>query len=169
MLCLTFCAAGEAQTRRRSARRSPRAAGGASAASSAAAQNAEIRAGAERVATQVQNLTRFIYLYGRISNGVEASEQMRRQGGANAGEAPQLEKTKTGMRDGVRNLRAGLIDLESYFETTPAVRRFYPQVVGISDSAAVAEQQVGAGQYDQAGRSLIAIVNKLSDALVQIR
>ncbi|MEJ7616184.1 MAG: hypothetical protein WKF30_04255 [Pyrinomonadaceae bacterium] len=125
-----------------------------------------MRLGAERVSEQLKNLTRFVYLFGRISNGVEASEQLQKQANLGNSQVPQLEKMKSGLRDGVRNVRAGLIDLEAYFEKTPAVRRFYPQVAGVADGAAVAEQLATAGQYDQAGRSLLGVAVKLADALI---
>ncbi|MEJ7713038.1 MAG: hypothetical protein WKF84_25150 [Pyrinomonadaceae bacterium] len=94
---------------------------------------------------------------------------MQQQAGLDSSQVPQLEKTKSGLRDGIRNVRAGLADLESYFETTPTLRRFYPSVVGVVDGTAAAEQLAAAGQYDQAGRSLLSVANKLADALVEIR
>lgn len=157
------------QTRRRSTQGRRPARPSASAPAAASTQAAEVRAGAERIAIQLQNLTRFIYLFGRLSNFVEASEQIQKQGAVKSSEVEQLEKTKSGLREGVRNMRAGLTDLESYFESTPAVRRFYPNVVGVVDGAAAAEQFVAAGQYDQAGRSLLGVANKLADALLNIR
>jgi hypothetical protein len=127
-----------------------------------------VREGAERVNEQIKNLTRFLYLFGRISNGIETTEQLQAQERAGGGNA-QLERTKSGLLDSVRNVRAGLDDLENYFESTPAVRRYYGNVVGVASAAADAEAQAVAGQYDQAGRSLIGAINKLSDALLSMR
>lgn len=164
MLILLFPVSGLAQKRRRSTGRAPRPAANTSI--------ADTQAGAARVAEQIKNLTRFLYLFGRISNGIETTEQLQAQERgrrAGNGSSPQLEKTKSGLLDSLRNVRAGLEDLESYFESTPAVRKYYGNVAGVASAAASAESQASAGQYDQAGRALLGAVNKLSDALLLMR
>jgi hypothetical protein len=163
MLILLFPVSGLAQKRRRSTGRAPRPAANTSL--------ADTQAGAARVAEQIKNLTRFLYLFGRISNGIETTEQMAAQerGRRTGTGSPQLEKTKSGLLDSIRNVRAGLEDLESYFESTPAVRKYYGNVAGVASAAASAESQASAGQYDQAGRALLGAVNKLSDALLLMR
>lgn len=146
------------------------------AAAAASAATADSREAAEKVSDQIKNLTRFLYLFGRLSNGLEMSEEQsaqqqqqrqRGRGGDNAQDG--LERTKSGLLESVRNVRLGLEDLESYFESTPAARRYYANVAGVASDAGNAEAHVSAGEYDQAGRSLIGVVNKLIDVLAQIR
>ena len=41
-------------------------------------QQAEIRAGRERIAAQIKTLTQFLYLYAGISKGIETAERVNR-------------------------------------------------------------------------------------------
>ena len=131
----------------------------------------EVRAGRERIATQIKALTQFLYLLGGISKGIETAEQVNRyrEESSLAISAEQIERNKAKVKDSIANLRVGLGQLEASFRSNPALQSYYPNLSGVARIGQMAESQAAASNFDQAGRSLIAAVNKLADALVALR
>ncbi len=119
-----------------------------------------------RVAAQIKLLTRFLYLFGRVSSGVEATEAQARRGGElPAQAAATLDRNKNALRDNLRNVRDGLDQLELYIRTTPGLERYSASVQGVAAGAARAEDQAAANQLDAAGRTLLDVVSRLADVL----
>jgi len=81
----------------------------------------------------------------------------------------QISRNKAKVRDSIRNVRAGLEELEASFRSNPALQTYYPNLAGVAKLGQAAEAQAGSGTLDAAGRSLIAAVNKLADALAAFR
>jgi hypothetical protein len=133
-------------------------------------QQAEIRAGREQIAAQIKNLTQFLYLFGGISKGVEIAERAKgnRDESIAAMSPEQIGQSKAKMRDSIAGVRAGLDRLESSFRLNPVLQSYYPSLAGLAKFAQTAETQAAAGNFDQAGRSLIAAVSKLTDALIAL-
>jgi len=152
------------QTKRRSTQKKPTT-------TFAEKQQAEIRAGREQIAAQIKNLTQFLYLYGGVSKGVEIAERAKgnRDESIAAMSPEQIGQSKAKMRDSIASVRAGLDKLESSFRLNPVLQSYYPSLAGVARIAQTAETQAAAGSFDQAGRSLIATVNKLTDALIALR
>jgi hypothetical protein len=153
------------QTRRRTAPRRSQSAAKAAAEKTAA----EVKAGRERVAAQIKTLTHFLYLYGGITKGIESTEQATRESAASAVVLEQNERNKVKVRDGIRNVRAGLDKLEADFRFSPALRNYYTQLAGVASSAQAAENQAAANRFDEAGRSLLRVVSQLADTLALMR
>jgi hypothetical protein len=162
---LTLPAAVAAQTRQRTAKR--RTATNTTSALNATALN-EARL---HIADDVKVLTRFLYLYGRTSVGVESSEQQARQGGADL--SPQasaiLNKSKATIQQSVSDIRDRLDKLALYFRSTSGVSQYSARVNDLSTAAAAAEQRANAGQFDAAGRTLIDVANQLTDLLLEMQ
>jgi len=145
-------------------RRAPAAAG-----SAAARRNAiEVNTARARVVEQIKTLTRFLYVYGRLSKDLEASEAQARGSGAASEAAVFSNRTRTGLRSSLRNVREGLDQLEIYFRTTPQLQRYYGRVSGVAAGASAAEDQAAANRLDEAGRSLLRVVNQLADLLLEM-
>ena len=136
--------------------------------SSAANTNARTD-GATRVADQIKNLTRFLYLLGGVAKGIEAADAAAQSGNASQNVIEQTERSKATVKTSLQNVREGLDKLEIDFRTTPDLQRYYTRLAGVAAGAANAEDQATAGQYDQAGRSLLAVVNRLTDVLLEMR
>ena len=132
------------------------------------AQPAEVAAARERVGEQIKILTRFLYVYSRIANGIELAEQEARGGQVRPEMAATIERNKTALRENLRNIRAGLEQLENQFRT-PELERRAAWVSGVARRAAEAEARAAANQFDQAGRVLLEVVNQLTDALREMR
>src|SRR5436309_14546827 len=70
-----------------------------------------------RVANKIKVLTKFLYLYARAAKELEATETQARQGG---GQVPQqitavLDRNRAALQANLRDVRAGLDELELYF------------------------------------------------------
>ncbi|MFL6211108.1 MAG: hypothetical protein ACJ74W_19825 [Pyrinomonadaceae bacterium] len=122
-----------------------------------------------RVADKIKVLTKFLYLYARTSKELEATEAQARAGGQLPPQVQSaLERNRATLRANLQNVRAGLDELELYFKTTPGADAYYQNLAGVAATAADAEDKVTAGQLDAAGRSLLEVINRLTDVLLDI-
>lgn len=107
-----------------------------------------------RVATQIKNVTRFLYLYGRTSNTIEIAERDRVNTGVP--DTPEaLDDTRLALVENIRNVRIGFDDLAQRFRTTRSLALYSEIIADAADLAAQAEQDATANRFDQAGRRLI--------------
>ncbi|MEP6718838.1 MAG: hypothetical protein ABJB21_06840 [bacterium] len=151
-----------AQTRKRTTSKASR--------SSAAPKASNVaQAGAQRVADQIKTLTRFIYLLGGVANRLEGVDDAARRNEASPAILEQAERNKNTVRNSIKSLREGLDKLEIDFRTTPDLQRYYIKLAGVASGAANAEDQAAANQFDKAGRTLLDVVNHLTDVLLEMR
>jgi hypothetical protein len=125
--------------------------------------------GAARLADQIKVLTRFLYLLGGVAKGIEAADAAARAGEATSAQVDQTERSKATVKESLRNVREGLDNLEIDFRTKPDLLPYYTRLAGAAAGAAAAEDQAAANQFDQAGRSLLGVVNRLTDVLLEMR
>ena len=161
---LLLSTTGLAQTRRRTAR-AP-----ATPKQTSAQAAAEARTnGATRVAAQIKNLTRFVYLLGGVAKGIEGVDEAARRNEASPAALQQNQANKATVKTSLQNVREGLDQLEISFRGTPELEQFYLKLAGSAAGAATAEDQAAAGHFDQAGRTLLGVVNRLTDVLLAMR
>lgn len=127
------------------------------------------QAGATRVAEHIKNLTRFLYLLGGVAKGIEAVDEAARRNEASPTVVEQATRNKQTVRTSIQSVREGLDALEIDFRTTPELQRYYIKLAGVASGAATAEEQAAANQFDSAGRSLLDVVNRLTDVLLEMR
>ena len=132
---------------------------------------AELRSGRQQIANQIKALSQFLFLFGSISKGIETAEQVNKnKEQTSVGMPPErIEQSKTKLKEIVRTVRTGLDQLESSFRLNPILGSYYPNLAGVAKLGQAAEAQAAANTFDQSGRSLIAAVNKLADALAAVR
>jgi hypothetical protein len=125
--------------------------------------------GATEVAGQIKLMTKFIYLLGGIASGIAAVDDAVKKNQA----SPQLiqtnETNKAVVKKGFQDFREGLDRLEISFRNQPELQPYYIQLAGSASGAAKAEEQAAAGQYDAGGRTLLTVINRLTDVLVAMR
>ena len=121
--------------------------------------------GATKVANQIKNLTTFLYLLGGVAKNLEALDAAAKSGQP----SPTTERNKATLKASFEDFRVGLDQLEIYFRNTPELQRYYVKLVGSAAGAADAEGQAAAGHFDQAGRTLLGVVNRLTDVLVAMQ
>jgi hypothetical protein len=125
--------------------------------------------GAARVADQIKVLTKFLYLLGGVAKGIEAADIAAQQGQASQAVVDQTERNKAVVRDSITSMRGALDKLELDFRLKPELQRYYINLAGSAAGAATAEDQAAANQFDKAGRSLLTVVNRLTDVLLEMR
>jgi len=151
------------QTRRRTTTRKGRAT------TTQSTATTDARAAATRLAEQIKSLGRFLYLYGPISKDLASSEAgaQSTQSSPTATEAIQRNRAK--LREVFQNYRAQMDELETLFSSSSGLRLYYTRLLGVAASAARAEDSVAAGRYDEAGKSLLDVMNRLTDVLLQMQ
>ena len=127
------------------------------------------RQGATRVADEIKTMTRFLYLLGGIIKGIEAIDEAARRNEASPAILEQATKNKLTIKTSIQSIRERLDKLEIDFRNTPDLQRYYIKLAGSAAGAAAAEQHVAMNQIDQAGKSLLSVVNRLTDVLVEMR
>lgn len=136
---------------------------------SAAQKTAEaVHGGATSIADQIKTLTRFIYLLGGVAKGIEQAEVAIRRKEASPATIAATEKSKATVRSSLQNVRLGLDKLELDFRMTQALEPYYIKLAGVANGAATAEDQANASQFDQAGRTLLSVINHLTDVLLEM-
>ena len=163
LLCLTLTTA--AQKRRAPARKTTKP-GAATVVAANETNTAEIKEAAKKAGDQLKNVTRFIYLLGSIAQGIEDVDNEIKARKASSNAIDLNTKNKQSVIAALKKLRADLVPVEVEFRAKPGLRNYVPQIGGISDIAGTAEEQATAGQFKEAGRTLLQVVEKLSDALV---
>jgi GTP1/Obg family GTP-binding protein len=159
---MLFPSAGFAQTRKRTTTKSTR--------STTVPKTSEVeREGATRVADQIKKLTKFIYLLGGIAKGLEGFDDAARRNEASPAIVEQTQKYKQQVRATIESLRVELDQLEIDFRKTPELQRYYISLAGVAQGAATAEELAAANKFDQAGRSLLGVINRLTDVLLGMR
>jgi hypothetical protein len=166
LICLLLAPAADSAQRRR--RSSPKRATPAAPAVDPAVETAR-QAGAQRIAEQIKTLSHFLYLLGGVVKTVESVERAASEANAPPDAAAQTARNKAAVKQSIQNVRVGLEQLETEFSSKMPLRPYYGSVIGVSSYAATAGQQVDAGQLDEAGRSLLKALDKLTDALVVMR
>ena len=157
-------AAALGQTRSRSSRARP-----APKTTAAQTTSAARTAGATRVADQIKLMTKFIYLLGGVTSGIAAVDEAAKRNEASPQILQQNQASKTRVKTSIQDFRVALDKLETDFRATPELQPFYIQLAGSAAGAATAEEQAAANQFDAAGRTLLTVINRLTDVLVIMR
>lgn len=167
LVCFLLLSTGAlAQTRSRTTtKRPPPQANTATPQASAAARTA----GAYKVADQIKTLTRFVYLLGGVAKGLEQVDEAARKNEVSAAILQQNNQNKTTVKISLANVREELDQLEIHFRATPELQSYYLKLVGSASGAAEAEGLAATGRFDQAGRTLLGVVNRLTDVLLVMR
>ena len=153
------------QTRKRATTAKPK-----TSAAQSQAQGSQVRTqGATRVADQIKFLTKFIYLLGGVSSGIAAVDEATRRNEASPAIVQKNQQSKATVKSSITGFRESLDKLEIDFRNQPELQPYYIQLAGVASGAATAEEQANANQFDAAGRTLLNVINRLTDVLVVMR
>jgi hypothetical protein len=122
----------------------------------------QVRTGAEKVSIQIKNVTKFIYVLGGVASGIEIVDKDPR---ANQAARSANEQNKRDVLQAIRNLRAGLAALEVEFRTNNLLKRHLVHIQGITALSAQTENLASSGEFIEAGKPLLLVVEQLSDTL----
>ncbi len=126
----------------------------------------DLKKGAEDVAIQIKNISKFVFVLGGVAKGIEDIDKDVKAGRASTEIAKQNEEFKSNVRASVQGIRAGLIKLEVDFRTKPALKPYLTKIQGIANQSARAEDFAFAGRFNDSGKELLVAVEMLADALV---
>jgi hypothetical protein len=128
----------------------------------------ELQAGRDRVSAELKTLTHFLYLFGAIAKGMESAMATGGDGTTSPALTEQNERTKAKIRESVKDVRIGLEKLETDLSANTAFKGYYRLVIGVADTASLAEKQAAANRFEDAGKSLLKASDQLADALAKI-
>ena len=130
--------------------------------------SAEIRAGADKISIQIKNVSKFVFLLGGIARTIEDLDKEAKTRKISQASVDANNKNKQAVIQGIQNIRAGLIALEEEFRTKPGLKLYAVRVDGISNLVAGAEGQAAGGQITESGKTLLMVIERLSDALAAL-
>lgn len=129
----------------------------------------ELKDGAQKVSTQIKNVSKFLYVLGGVAKDIEALDGDIKAGKIkNQTIVAQNNTAKQAVLQSIRNLQAGLAALEVEFRTKPALRNYLSQIDGVSGMTGTAEDQAAGGQLSESGKTLLLVVEKLTDTLAAL-
>ena len=118
---------------------------------------------------QIKNLSAFLYRLGGVAKGLQELDAAAKSAGASPAVVQQNDQNKARIKSSFTDFRVGLDNLEIYFRSTPGLQSYYLKLAGSASGAANGEALAAAGQFDQAGRSLLGVVDRLTDTLAIMR
>ncbi len=128
-----------------------------------------VRESAQRLAEHIKTLTKFLFLLGGVSKGIESADAAIQAGETSSTIVEQTQRSKLTVRNSIMSLREQLDQVELDFRLKPELQPYYTKLAGVANGAATAEDEAAAGQFDKAGRTLLTVVNRLADVLVEMR
>ncbi len=129
---------------------------------------ADRRKGAEDVAIQIKNVTKFVFVLGGVASGIEEIDKEVKAGKASKELAAKNAGFKSDIMRSIRALRSGLVKLEISFRTNPALKPYLKHIQGIIGATAEAEDLAIDGQFTNSGKQLLSVVETLTDVLVEM-
>jgi type II secretory pathway pseudopilin PulG len=169
VLAITLLAPASALAqKKRTSTRTTTAQKNAAAAAAAKAAQEEVATARQRVAAQIKTLSQFLYLLGGINKTIENADRAAAKGRVPDSATASTQRSKDTVVDSIKNVRLGLQKLESDFQTSPNLLKYSLLIEGISVVAQGAEGQAASGKFDDAGRTLLTVVNKLADAMTSM-
>ena len=121
------------------------------------------------VATTLKALTKFLFIYGKIANGLVFAEDEAKRTRVPASVVEQTIKTKNGVQAGIAGLKDQIDKLGQTLQANPRLQVPYINLAGVTQKIVEAQGLVQNNQYDEAGRSLVTAVERLVDLLLLIK
>src|SRR5690606_1925309 len=112
---------------------------------------------------------RFIEVLGPVAQNIEDLDRQNRIKPLPKDVYAKNEANKKKVIAALRNLRAGLVSLETDFRTKAVLKKYLPNIQGISDLAAEAEDDMLASKFVAAKDPLRDVAQKLSDTYALLK
>lgn len=125
----------------------------------------DVRAAREKVDVQLSNVNDFVNKLATIAQGLEIADGDAKAGNLKPETVAKIQAKKKEIVEAIRNIKTGLLNLESEFRTKPVLQKYLPNIQGITDLAAQAEDSAIAGKFVAAKDPLRGIASKLTDTL----
>jgi hypothetical protein len=129
----------------------------------------DMRAEASEVATQIKNVSNFIYIYGKVVNGLEVADEQAKSNQASPETQAKIKESKDKLIAKIKDVRIGLEDLANGFQANPRLQVQFLKVSYATEAALNAERLAAAGRYNDAGKFLVTVVERLTDTIISMR
>jgi hypothetical protein len=129
----------------------------------------DMRAEASGVATQIRNVANFLYVYGKVVNTLEVAEEQAKNNQTSPEIQAKNKKSKEMLVASINGVRAGLENLANGFQPNPRLQVQYLKIAYATEAALDAERFAAAGRYHDAGKSLVTVVERLTDTIISMR
>ena len=129
----------------------------------------DMRAEAAQVATQIKNVSNFIYIYGKVVNGLEVADEQAKSNLTSPEIQTRNKASKDALIDSIKKLRAGLESLADNFRANPRLQVQYLKLSYATEAALNAERLAAGGRYNDAGKFLVTVVERLTDTIISMR
>jgi hypothetical protein len=131
----------------------------------------DTRKEATETANTLKAITKFLFLYGKIANGMEVAEDQAKRSRAPlpANVIEQNIRNKNGVLSGLTGLREQVDKLGLLLQANPRLQVPYVNLAGVTQKIAEAQGLVQNNQFDEAGRSLVTAAERLTEILLQVK
>lgn len=129
----------------------------------------DMRPEALLVSVQIKNVSKFLYIYGKVVNSLEVADEQAKSGQVTPALAAKNKQSQDSLVANISGLRIGLENLVKTFQANPRLQVQYLKVSYAAEAASSAEKLATAGRYDDAGKSLVGVIDRLTDALISMR
>ena len=129
----------------------------------------DTRMEATQVADTIKALTKFIFLYGKIVNGLEVADEQAKKGRLAPRVIEQNVENKNGVINGIGGLKDKVDKLGQVLQANPKLQVPFINLGGVTQKITEAQELVRNNQYDDAGRSLVTAIERLTDILMQVK
>ncbi len=126
----------------------------------------DVRAARVKVSNQLANVSQFVDKFGPVAQALEAMDAESKSKSLSKQTLDRNAANKEKVASSVRNLREGMVKLESEFRVKAVLKKYLPAIQGISDLAGQAETSAIAGKFVAANATLRTVQQKLNDTLV---
>lgn len=129
----------------------------------------DTRKEATEVATTLKALTKFLFLYGKIANGLEVAEDQAKRSRVPTNVIEQNIRNKNGVLGGITGLKEQVDKLGKLLQAHPKLQVPYVNLAGVTQKITEAQGLAQNNQFDEAGRSLVTAAERLTEILLQVK
>lgn len=122
-----------------------------------------------KVADQLKLVSRFIFVYGKIANGLELAADQAKRGETSPAIAERNQKVKDSTVANIAALKEGIDKVGLELKASDRLQVQYLKLTSASDAIANAQQLATAGNFDEAGKALVLSIEKLTETIISLR
>jgi hypothetical protein len=129
----------------------------------------DMRAEASEVAAQIRKVSNFIFIYGKVVNSLEVADEQAKTDQTSPKAQALYKENKDKLVASIYGLRAEVENLAKSFQDNPRLQVQYLKLSYATEAALNAERLAAAGRYNDAGKSLVTVVERLADTIISMR
>jgi hypothetical protein len=129
----------------------------------------DMRTEAAQVATQITNVTKFIYIYGKVQNSLEIADEQAKRGQTDPKIVAENKKSKDALVVNINGLRMAINNVLKGWEGNSKMQVQSLRLIKASDAIAVAEQNAAAGRYREAAEALVIAVDRMTETMISMK